>query len=290
MKANRVAPFGDQQEDERVIWDMLVKRDSEAFIAQDWEQVAGDFNEHGFFGIDAANSEDPAQWKMRFPSLESYKHEWLLQGSETSKAVDPVLALEALLNATTLNRIEIEGDFAIAQKKFDGYLPNRDGSVTRLLWQTIYVLRRTSSQWKIDSFVGFLPLNEKTVSSKFVAAENQHKTAGPYSPAMGIKGGSDIVVLSGQAPLDDDGGVVGETIEDQARRTLDNCRQQLSAAGLTFDDVFKATVYMTDLKNWSAFNTIYREYVSKPYPARTAIETGLLPGMLVEIELWAVKP
>ena len=65
---------------------------------------------------------------------------------------------------------------------------------------------------------------------------------------------------------------------------------QLDAAGLTLDDVFKTTVYLADLKNWSAFNKIYMEYLSEPYPARTAIETGLLPGMMVEIEVWAVKP
>lgn len=290
MKADRRTPFGDEQADRNAIWTMLVQRDSDAFIAQNWDEVAGDFIDEGFFGIDAAGNQDPAHWTMRFASLESYKEEWLRQASATSNAAEPSLALGALLNATTLNRIEIDGDTAIAHKKFDGYLPNRDGTVTRLLWQTIYVVRRISQQWKIASFIGYLPHKGKEAPPRYVAAEKQHKTAGPYSPAIGVRAGSDIIVLSGQAPLNNDGDVIGETIDEQTRLTLENCRTQLAAAGLTFDDVFKATVYMTDLKNWGAFNKVYAEYLSEPYPARTAIETGLLPGMLVEIEMWAVKP
>lgn len=288
MKANGNPPFGDDQADKKAIWTMLVQRDSEAFIAQNWDSVANDFVDEGFFGIDAARKDDPTCWKMRFPSIESYKEEWLRQAAETSKLAEPSLALKALLSATTLNQIEIDGDTAIAYKKFDGYIPQRDGKVVRLLWQTIYVVRRVSEQWKIASFIGFLPYKEKG-AARYVAAEKQHKTAGPYSPAVGVKASSDIVVLSGQAPLNNDGDVVGDTIEEQARVTLGNCQMQLAAAGLTFDDVFKATIFMTDLRNWGAFNKIYSTYFSNPYPARTAIETGLLPGMLVEIEMWAVK-
>jgi len=290
MKAKSSTPFGDDQVDEQAIWEMLVKRDTEAFVAQNWDAIANDFENDVFFGIDAALNEDPTFWKMRFPSIESYKEEWLGQGLETSKTVEPAVALEAILNATTLNHIEIAGDTAIAHKKFNGHLPNRNGTVTRLLWQTIYVLRRISQQWKIVSFVGFLPHSVKDLPPIFVAADKQHKTAGPYSPAIGVTSGSDIIVLSGQAPLNEDSDVIGETIDEQARLTIENCKMQLAAAGLTLNDVFKVTVYMTDLKNWSVFNTVYSEYISPPFPARTAIETGLLPGMLVEIEMWAAKP
>ena len=78
-------------------------------------------------------------------------------------------------------------------------------------------------------------------------------------------------------------------MEDQARVTLQNCRTQLLAAGCDFQDVFKATVYLTDLSHWSAFNAVYREFMSEPFPARTAVQTGLLPGFLVEIEMWAAR-
>ena len=122
-------------------------------------------------------------------------------------------------------------------------------------------------------------------------ASQQHVTAGPYSPVLRIRPGSELVVISGQAPLDLEGAVIGRTIEEQARVTLGNCRHQLSAAGLGLSDVFKVNVYLTDLANWPRFNAVYREIMPQPYPARTAIGCALLDGFLVEIEMWAaVRP
>lgn len=121
----------------------------------------------------------------------------------------------------------------------------------------------------------------------FAAAHRQHRTAGPYTPAIGVNGNATLFVISGQAPLDMEGHVVGTTIEEQTRVTLENCRTQLQAAGCDLKDVFKATVYLTDLANWAAFNAVYREYMNEPFPARTAVQCGLLPGMMVEVEMWA---
>ena len=118
-------------------------------------------------------------------------------------------------------------------------------------------------------------------------ASEQHVTAGPYSPVLRIRHDADIVVISGQAPLDLSGAVIGATIEEQARVTLENCRRQLGAAGLDLGHVFKVNVYLTDLSNWPRFNTVYREIMPQPFPARTAIGCALLDGFLVEIEMWA---
>lgn len=123
---------------------------------------------------------------------------------------------------------------------------------------------------------------------KLPAGAGQHKTAGPYSPVLEIDCRK-LVVISGQAPLDDDGRVVGRTIEEQARVTLDNCRRQFRTAGVDLDQVFKVNVYLTDLADWPRFNEVYKTYFSEPRPARTAIGAALLSGFLVEIEMWAVK-
>jgi 2-iminobutanoate/2-iminopropanoate deaminase len=114
----------------------------------------------------------------------------------------------------------------------------------------------------------------------------QHKTAGPYSPVMVIDG-SRIVVVSGQVAVDLDGEVVGSSIEEQTRYTLENCRLQLASAGADFTDVFKVNVYMSDLNEWARFNNVYESVLSKPYPVRTAVQAVLLPGYRVEIEMWA---
>lgn len=116
----------------------------------------------------------------------------------------------------------------------------------------------------------------------------QHATAGPYSPILVVDPGK-LVVLSGQAAIDPQGRIVGDSIEEQTHYMLENCKNLLSSAGCGMDDVFKATVYMRNIEDWSSFNAIYETYFSAVRPVRTAIQTGLIGGLLVEIEIWAVK-
>jgi 2-iminobutanoate/2-iminopropanoate deaminase len=89
--------------------------------------------------------------------------------------------------------------------------------------------------------------------------------------------------------VDLNGNVVGTTIEEQTAATLRNCAAHLAAAGCTLADVFKVNIYLIDLGDWSRFNTVYEQLMEEPLPARTAVQAVLLPGFLVEIEMWAVK-
>jgi len=116
----------------------------------------------------------------------------------------------------------------------------------------------------------------------------QHKTAGPYSPVLEIDPRL-LVVISGQVAVDIDGRVIGSTIEEQAQATLENCARQLASAGCSLADVFKANIYLANLADWDRVNAVYQEMLPEPRPARTAIQAVLLPGFLVEIEMWAVK-
>jgi 2-iminobutanoate/2-iminopropanoate deaminase len=116
----------------------------------------------------------------------------------------------------------------------------------------------------------------------------QHVTAGPYSPVLEVDA-SRLVVISGQVAVDVEGAVVGETIEEQTRATLQNCANQLASAGCSLGDVFKVNIYLTDLADWARFNAIYETTMREPLPVRTAVQAVLLPGFLVEIEMWAVK-
>lgn len=124
---------------------------------------------------------------------------------------------------------------------------------------------------------------------KIVPVEaEQHTTAGPYSPVLEIDC-KKLVVISGQAALDMEGNVIGDTIEEQTKVTLQNCEKQLKTANCTFADVFKVNVYLTDLDLWETFNKVYESYIPAPRPTRTAVGTSLLKNFLVEIEMWAVK-
>ena len=86
-----------------------------------------------------------------------------------------------------------------------------------------------------------------------------------------------------------EGRVVGDTIEEQTEKTILNCEAQLHKAACKLSDVFKVTVYMRDLANWNRFNAVYAKYMTEPLPVRTAIQVGLLEGIQVEIEMWAIK-
>jgi 2-iminobutanoate/2-iminopropanoate deaminase len=98
-----------------------------------------------------------------------------------------------------------------------------------------------------------------------------------------------LVVLSGQVAVDLEGHVIGTTIEEQTVATLRNCAGHLAAAGCSLADVFKVNIYLTDLADWASFNAVYEELMPEPLPVRTAVQAILLPGYLIEIEMWAVK-
>ncbi len=96
--------------------------------------------------------------------------------------------------------------------------------------------------------------------------------------------------FSGQIPLDPvTGEMVGKTIEEQAERVMENIAAVLAAAGLDFADVVKSTIYLTDLADFAAVNTVYgKRFASEP-PARSTVEVKGLPrGAKVEIEVVAL--
>lgn len=114
------------------------------------------------------------------------------------------------------------------------------------------------------------------------------KPGGAYSP--GLRAG-DFVFVSGQGPLDpQNGAIVGTTIEEQTRRTLDNVKLILEAGGCTMDDVVKSTVHLLDIKMFDRFNKVYSEYFKDPKPTRTTVQSALWNNILVEVDVIAHKP
>jgi 2-iminobutanoate/2-iminopropanoate deaminase len=118
---------------------------------------------------------------------------------------------------------------------------------------------------------------------------SQHATAGPYSPVLEVQADR-LVVISGQVAFDPQGNLIGDDIEEQTRYTLANCLRQLKSAGCSFADVFKVNAYLCDISEWARFNAVYSEAMPHPRPARTTVGAVLLPGLRVEIEMWAAKP
>jgi 2-iminobutanoate/2-iminopropanoate deaminase len=111
---------------------------------------------------------------------------------------------------------------------------------------------------------------------------------GPYSQA--IRSG-DLVFCSGQIGLDPSSGEMADGIEAQAERSLRNLQAVLDAAGLSFDDVVKTTIFLADVGDFGTVNAIYARFMADPPPARSTIGVGALPkGALIEIEAIARRP
>jgi 2-iminobutanoate/2-iminopropanoate deaminase len=111
-------------------------------------------------------------------------------------------------------------------------------------------------------------------------------SVGPFSAA--VRAG-DLLFLSGQVGLDPaTGKLVAGDIGAQTEQILANISAVLEAAGKSFDDVMKTTVYLADMRDFAAMNAVYARYFQTPYPARTTIQAAGLPlGAPVEIEVVA---
>ena len=123
------------------------------------------------------------------------------------------------------------------------------------------------------------------MSKKAIITERVVTPRGAYS--QGIRSGH-LVFVAGQGPLNLDGGIVGETIEEQTAKTLFNVREILETAGADMADVVKTTVHLADLALFQSFNDEYARHFPDPKPARTTVGSKLPEGMLIEIDAVAV--
>jgi len=105
-------PFPEGDADRHALWEMLVRRDIDAFIGQDWTMVEDDFIADSFFGMHAHFLSDADAWRLQFPSLGVYRDEWLRQAKETAatKFAEPLR--EALFRVTNMRDIDVDGDRA----------------------------------------------------------------------------------------------------------------------------------------------------------------------------------
>lgn len=142
--------------DRRQIWEMLMPRDFEAFEAVDWSKIENDFDTVRFLGIHGHFSTNQDDWKPAFPTLDSYRDEWLRQAREAARFRYAEPLSQQLLKVVTLEQIDINGDVAVAHKKFDGHVLKTDGSKDALNWQTLYFCRRNAGRWQISGFAGYL--------------------------------------------------------------------------------------------------------------------------------------
>jgi 2-iminobutanoate/2-iminopropanoate deaminase len=119
---------------------------------------------------------------------------------------------------------------------------------------------------------------------------DSHAATAPFSAAVRV---GDYLYLSGQiGVIPPDARSETEGVEAAARHTMENIRRTLEASGATFDDVFKCTVMLSDIRNWDTFNRVYVTYFKRDRrPARSAFgANGLAMNAAFEVECWAYRP
>ncbi len=114
------------------------------------------------------------------------------------------------------------------------------------------------------------------------------KPVGPYSHAVRV---GNFLFCSGQIPLTREGKLIDGGIQAQTRQALQNLSALLEDQALTFENVVKTTVFLTDLGEFVEMNTEYAEHFRRSFPARSTVQVSALPrGARVEIEAIACYP
>lgn len=120
------------------------------------------------------------------------------------------------------------------------------------------------------------------MKKEIISTTNAPAAIGPYS--QGIKMG-DMVFTSGQIPVNPETGEVVTEIKAATKQSLENVKAVLEQAGSSLDKVFKTTVFIKDMNDFTAVNEVYAQYFTGDAPARSCVEVARLPkDVLIEIE------
>lgn len=123
---------------------------------------------------------------------------------------------------------------------------------------------------------------------KIIHTKKAPAALGPYSQAVEVNG---VLFVSGQIPfVPETMALISEDIQDQTKQSLENIGAILEAAGYTFKNVIKATVFIKNMEDFALMNEVYNEYLGNIKPARACVKVARLPkDVKVEIEVIAVK-
>ena len=120
---------------------------------------------------------------------------------------------------------------------------------------------------------------------KPITTDKAPQAIGPYSQAIAA---GQLLFLSGQIPLDPaTGKLVDGGIAEQTHRVMSNLREVLTAAGSSFDNVVRTTIFLADMNDFAAVNEVYGSYFENPAPARACVQVAELP-MKARVEIDAI--
>ena len=125
------------------------------------------------------------------------------------------------------------------------------------------------------------------MEKKIINTKNAPAPIGPYNQAVMV---NNTLYISGQVCIDPaTGNLKNRDIQDETHQVMQNLRNILTDAGLSFDNVVKTTIFITDMNQFSEINEVYGKYFSGSFPARETVQVSALPKFVnVEISMIAV--
>src|SRR5690606_6293452 len=118
------------------------------------------------------------------------------------------------------------------------------------------------------------------------------QTYGPYTP---VRQAGNLYFISGQVGIDATTKTASADVAEQAAQVLTNMKNVLAEQGLTMDDIVKTTIFLIDINDFAAVNSVYEGFFAAPRPARSTFQIAALPNLagdtplMVEIEAVAYK-
>jgi 2-iminobutanoate/2-iminopropanoate deaminase len=145
-----------------------------------------------------------------------------------------------------------------------------------------------SLRFCIAQNVSTLPDTHQHMNKQIVHTSGAPSPIGPYS--QGVAAGN-MLFISGQVAKDPaTGNLMMTDIQSETRQVMENIKAILAAGGFSFSQVVKTTIFLTDMKNFSAMNDVYGSYFTGEFPARETVQVSALPlGVNVEISMIAMK-
>lgn len=126
------------------------------------------------------------------------------------------------------------------------------------------------------------------MEKKVITTKNAPAPIGPYNQAILV---NDTLYISGQVCIDPtSGNLKNKDLQEETHQVMQNLKSILQEAGMSFNNVVKTTIFLTDMNRFSEVNEIYGKYFDGDFPARETVQVSALPKFVnVEISMIAVK-
>ena len=126
------------------------------------------------------------------------------------------------------------------------------------------------------------------MEKKIINTKSAPAPIGPYNQAIVV---NDTIYISGQVCIDPvSGNLKNKDIQEETHQVMQNLKAILQEAGMSFNDVVKTTIFITDMNQFSTINEIYGKYFEADFPARETVQVSALPKFVnVEISMVGVK-